>query len=111
MSSGFTPSASALKFVMMRCRSTGAATAADIFGRDVRPAMQDSVGLGRQDQVHAGTRPAPQFGHFWTKSAASSVGPGTCRGPLGIGEHVIGPREPANDVLQLQMSFAVQHLR
>ena len=56
--------------------------------------------------------PAPQVSHFLTKSAASGVQrPGHARDPLGVSEDVIGHRNPANDVLQLDDVVAVQHLR
>ena len=79
MSSGLIPSASALKFVMMRCRSTGKATARISSAADVIAAVQHGPGLGPQHQVLAGPRPgAPtdvvlnEVGHLVPSRGASA---------------------------------------
>ncbi len=61
------PSASALKFVTMRCRSTGSAHLADVLRAHVVPALQQRPGLARKHEVLAGPRP-PQPTKSLTKS-------------------------------------------
>ena len=52
-----TPSASALKLVKMRWRSTGRSDGADVAGADGQAAVEDGAGLGGQDDVLGGPRP------------------------------------------------------
>ena len=75
MSSGLIPSASALKLVMMRCRSTGRGHGAHVLAGDVIAAVQHRPRLGRQDQELRRPRPGAP-GHVVAHEVRHVVGLG-----------------------------------
>ena len=110
-SSGLIPSASALKFVTSRWRSTGNATCSDVVEPGVEPALQRRPGLRPQHEVLACPRTGAP-GHVIADERRHVVRfglrplvlilarPRPPDKPHRVADHVVGHRHAADDPLQ-----------